>query len=190
MTQQGAFYLFICLSAVVVVAFLFTARSNRRPKEIGTEVPYRLRKWLFLILSFSLLLFLGLTLPLMPYPDDNEKPDRVVYVRARQFLFELSENPFPSDGSMQTPPTPLASVPAGELIEFRVVTADVTHGFGLYTHEGDLISQVQAMPGYVNRLRVRFSEPGVYNILCMEYCGVTHHVMRSMLRVETPQPSS
>jgi cytochrome c oxidase subunit 2 len=186
MTQQGAFYFFIFLSAVVVITFLVVARSTRRPKEIGTEVPYRVRKWFFVILSVSVLLFLGLTLPLMPYPDGNEKPDQVVYVTASNWYFELTTQPFPSDADLGELPPLLTSVPAGELIEFRVISTDVNHGIGFFTQDSNLISQVQAMPGYVNRLRVRFPEPGVYSILCMEYCGVAHHEMRSELLVEAP----
>jgi cytochrome c oxidase subunit 2 len=39
------------------------------------------------------------------------------------------------------------------------------------------------MPGYVNKLRVRFPAAGDYEVLCLEYCGVAHHAMRTVIRV-------
>jgi cytochrome c oxidase subunit 2 len=40
------------------------------------------------------------------------------------------------------------------------------------------------MPGYVNKLQVRFAEPGEYEILCLEYCGLAHHGMRATVKVQ------
>jgi len=75
------------------------------------------------------------------------------------------------------------TVPIDEIIEFNVSSLDVNHGFSLYK-DGVLQAQVQAMPGYVNRLRWRFSESGTYDILCLEYCGVAHAAMAAKLKVE------
>ena len=75
-------------------------------------------------------------------------------------------------------------LPANGLVEFRVTSLDVNHGFAIYNHENRLITQTQAMPGYVNRLRYKFSEPGIYNIFCLEYCGMAHQVMRSSFTVK------
>lgn len=74
--------------------------------------------------------------------------------------------------------------PANELIEFRVTSFDVNHGFAIYDPSNKLIAQTQAMPGYVNRLRWKFSEPGNYNILCLEYCGMAHQGMRASFTVK------
>src|SRR5574340_442211 len=62
-------------------------------------------------------------------------------------------------------------------VEFRVTTSDVNHGFGIYDTNMHLVAQTQAMPGYTNRLHYTFTQPGTYRVLCMEYCGVAHHVM-------------
>lgn len=68
-------------------------------------------------------------------------------------------------------------IPLGQEIEFRVTTEDVTHGMGIYTPDMRLIAQVQAMPGYTNKLVHTFDEAGTYQILCMEFCGIAHHDM-------------
>jgi cytochrome c oxidase subunit II len=74
-------------------------------------------------------------------------------------------------------------VPVGVPVEFAVTSDDVNHGFAIYSPNGRLLTQVQAMPGYTNRLLWRFTEPGTYLIRCLEYCGVSHHVMIDSLTV-------
>jgi cytochrome c oxidase subunit 2 len=80
----------------------------------------------------------------------------------------------------------VVQVPAGALVEFRVTTLDVNHGFSIYAPDGRLMAQTQAMPGYVNRLRVEFDRPGTYRVLCLEFCGMAHHVMNGVIEV-TPE---
>lgn len=72
----------------------------------------------------------------------------------------------------------------GETIEFRVTSADSTHGFGIYDQNGVLLTQTQAMPRYVNKLVYRFDKPGTYSVLCLEYCGLAHHAMTAQLTVK------
>lgn len=72
----------------------------------------------------------------------------------------------------------------GELVEFRVTSLDVNHGFAIYGPNNDIVAQTQAMPGYVNRLRWKFTTPGTYNILCLEYCGNGHQLMKSTFTVK------
>jgi heme/copper-type cytochrome/quinol oxidase subunit 2 len=128
---------------------------------------------------------LGITLGKTPYPRGNELLDKVVFVVGKQFSFALSETPITNDqeyeaGTFAAP----VQVPAGSLIEFRVTSFDVNHSFGVYSPDGRLIAQTQAMPGYVNRLRVRFREPGRYHVLCLELCGMGHHRMRGVFDVK------
>lgn len=65
----------------------------------------------------------------------------------------------------------------GQEVEFRVTTEDVNHGLGIYGPGTKLLAQVQAMPGYVNKVVYTFDQPGSHQILCMEYCGIAHHDM-------------
>lgn len=76
-----------------------------------------------------------------------------------------------------------SEVEAGKPVVFAVTSADVNHGFGLYDESGVLVAQVQAMPGYVNRLTHVFEAPGLYQVLCLEYCGLVHHDMISEIEV-------
>ncbi|WP_238705151.1 cytochrome C oxidase subunit I [Parasedimentitalea marina] len=73
--------------------------------------------------------------------------------------------------------TDTAEIPLGQQVEFRVTTEDVNHGLGIYDPDLNLVAQVQAMPNYTNKLVHTFEVPGTYQILCMEFCGISHHDM-------------
>jgi len=75
------------------------------------------------------------------------------------------------------------TLPLNKQIEFHVTTEDVNHGMGIYDADMKLLTQVQAMPGYTNKLVYYFDKPGTYQVLCMEFCGIAHHDMISEFEV-------
>jgi cytochrome c oxidase subunit II len=77
-------------------------------------------------------------------------------------------------------------IPANVPVEFVVRARDVNHDFGIYNSQGELLTQVQAMPGYTNRLVYVFRAPGTYTVRCLEYCGLGHHLMTTSLAVTKP----
>lgn len=126
-------------------------------------------------------IFASVTIPKSPYYlFANETPNKVVHVLAMQFMFLMSEKAI----DPKNPSGEAIELSANELVEFRVTSLDVNHGFAIYNEANRLITQTQAMPGYVNRLRYKFEEPGSYEILCLEYCGMAHQVMRSSFIVK------
>ena len=68
-------------------------------------------------------------------------------------------------------------LPLNKPIVFSVTSRDVNHGFGIYDPDLRLVTQIQAMPGYINNLHYTFTRPGKYRVLCLEYCGLIHHDM-------------
>jgi len=46
-----------------------------------------------------------------------------------------------------------------------------------------LIGSVQAMPGYHNKLDLDLTDVGVYQIRCLELCGLNHSTMESTFTV-------
>jgi len=183
--QMTALLLFLVLSAAVVAAFWYVAASTRQPvPKIDMESAYRLRRKFFFAAAAMVVGTLAATLPQTPYRQDTEAPDQLVYVAARQFNFVFSSEPITTEADLsQVATIDSLTVPAGALVEFRVTSLDVTHSFGLYGPDYAIVTQTQAMPGYTNRLRVRFTAPGKYKVLCLEYCGLAHHVMQSTLTV-------
>jgi cytochrome c oxidase subunit 2 len=185
--QMLVLSVFLAASALIVLVFLLVYRSSKSAGELARA--NRKRALLFLTLLVISLMVIGTTLPKSPYfLYRQEKPRTAVFVVAKQFVFGLSFAPIRNDedfaAALHNPPT----LPADEVVEFRVTSWDVNHGFGLFDPGGRLIAQVQAMPGYMNRLRWKFDRPGEYHILCSEYCGAGHPVMRTVLRVGEAAP--
>lgn len=180
-------FLFLALAALIVGVFVQVAlstRASRAPRDADPRAVARLRRWFFAGLAAVLATFLVLTLPRMPYSAERGVPDRIVHVTSKQYAFALGDSAVPSLAAWSERVAPQSvEVPAGTLVEFRVTTLDANHGFSLYAPDGALIAQTQAMPGYVNRLRVRFDRPGTYTVLCLEYCGLGHHRMRGLVEV-------
>lgn len=172
-------WIFLVAAALIAGIFFAVYRSSLRAAEDGPGLrnPKRIRFFVFSLLLALVLILLSATLPRSPYfLHANEVPAKVVYVQAMQYSFNLSLTDQPSYEDMV--------LPAGQLVEFRVRSRDVNHGFGVYNARYELVTQVQAMPGYVNRLRWVFNEPGTYHILCLEFCGMSHHRMSSSFTVQ------
>ena len=182
MTPGELFLLFLVVAALIVAVFVAAFLSTLRPE--GRAAPSRLRLPFFVAVTAALAVAAFLTLPRLPYAAENETPGRVVHVAGKQFAFALSDTPITSIEEWEkSAATEVVRVPRDTLVEFRVTSLDVNHGFTLYTPGGQLLAQTQAMPGYVNRLRVRFQQPGQYPVLCLEFCGMSHHAMRGVVEV-------
>jgi cytochrome c oxidase subunit 2 len=186
--QARILHMFLLIAAVIVLVFGMVAVSTRSPRDVSTAKAYALRRVLFLIALTAAIGVLVSTLPKTPYAAQaattTNGVDRIVYVTARQFEFIWSNEPIASAediGRVQR--LDQLVIDAGSTVEFRVTSVDVNHGFGLYGPERQIVAQTQAMPGYINRLRVRLDAPGEYPVLCLEYCAAGHHRMRSQLIV-------
>lgn len=174
---------FLILSGALLLVFQIVFLSSKKGGEVSPAGLNRYRGLFFAALAIVLGVLLFFTLPLSPYVlFAHEQPEKVIDVVTRQFSFTLSDQ---SPGKWTpTEGTSGIVLRAGALVEFRVTSRDVNHGFGIFDPENTLIAQVQSMPGYVNRLRVRLERPGIYNIFCLEYCGLTHFIMRTSLEVK------
>lgn len=65
-------------------------------------------------------------------------------------------------------------LPAGQPVDIDVSSQDVIHAFWIPR----LAGKIDALPGHVNRLRIRAERPGRYDGLCNEFCGLGHSKMR------------
>jgi cytochrome c oxidase subunit II len=182
--QHIALTIFLIWSAITVAIFVFVARSGGSPGELPLKA-YKRNRVIFLFgLVTAAVVLLVFTLPLAPYPNEGDVPDRIVYVSGKQFAFKLSDRPISRKDALDDEVfLSIKPIRAGEFVEFRISAADVTHGFCIYDRDGKVLTQTQAMPGYVNRLRHRFVESGVYPVLCFEFCGIGHHTMKAQLEV-------
>src|SRR6185437_14543727 len=135
--QNIAFITFLIWAAISVAIFVFVARSGKSPGELPLKAYKRNRVIFLLGLLTAAVVLLVLTLPLTPYPNEGDIPDRVIYVSGKQFAFKLSDKPISREEALDDEVF-LSSKPirTGELVEFRISAADVTHGFCIYNREG------------------------------------------------------
>jgi cytochrome c oxidase subunit 2 len=137
--------------------------STARVQRVG----YWLRKrWLAFLAGLGVVV-IGVSLFALPYPSGAAGSWTVVQVKGGQFFWSFSPS----------------AVAAGTRVRFDVTSVDVNHAFGLYDPHAHLIGSVQAMPGYHNRLDLTLSDPGVYHVRCLEYCGLNHATMESSFTV-------
>lgn len=180
MSDHGTLlWTFLIAAALIAVIFIGIHRSSLTAPEDspGMREPKKKRFFFFSLLLALLVILLSATLPKSPYYlHADETPAVVVHVQAAQYSFNLSLAEELSYDDLV--------LPAGKVVEFRVRAKDVNHGFGVYNDKYELVAQTQAMPGYVNRLRWVFDEPGTYHVLCLEYCGMSHHLMSSSFTVK------
>jgi cytochrome c oxidase subunit 2 len=189
--QTLAITIFLIWSAVTIAIFVYVARSGRSPDELPQAAYKRTRLLVLVGLTTVAVIISLITLPITPYPDGAVVPDRVIYVSGKQFAFKLSDQPITREQAMDDEVfLSIKPIRAGDLVEFRVSGADVTHGFSIYDLAGRVQAQTQAMPQYVNRLRHRFPSSGVYHVLCFEFCGMNHYTMRAQLQVEDKPTAS
>ncbi|WP_184317672.1 cytochrome C oxidase subunit II [Geobacillus subterraneus] len=174
MYQQAAWIISVVLILFVIFVFLYVvAHSGQRVEyEPIQKKGYRIRNVWFLAAIAAMGLATFYTLRDLPFerPAHAANPT-VVQVKARQFGFVLSRNEFR----------------VGEPIAFQVTSGDVNHGVGIYDENMELLAQTQAMPKYTNPIYYTFEKPGTYQVLCLEYCGIGHHVMTATITVVPAQ---
>ena len=171
--QDLAWTLNLILMAVVAAVFLWVAAGASRgggDAAAAARSAFLWRDRLFWLVIVAGVLVSFATLwewPIAGHAAAVAKPDVVIRAVGHQWRWEL-------DKDMVRP---------GQLVEFQLTSSDVNHGFAIYRDKTHMVAQAQAMPGYVNKLQVRFTEPGEYEVLCLEYCGIAHHNMRAVIKV-------
>ncbi len=171
MFQSIAWVVSMTLIAILAITFIFVIKNSSSDgnKSAISAATGRWRNRLLVGMTLMFIPIIGFTLTKMPYARTVIANLDVVVVQAKgyQWYWELSQT----------------ELPVGKQIEFQVTSADVNHGFAIYGPDMKIITQTQAMPGVTNVLRTTFEQPGTYQILCLEYCGVAHHTMMSELHV-------
>lgn len=174
MYQTLAWQLSLILMAIVLAGVLFVVlrSKNREDDHAGLMTrAYKIRAALFWVIAVLATPTMLYSLGSLPYAkadiSSNQTPAQVIDAVGHQWYWTLSQN----------------EVTVGEPVEFRVTSADVNHGFAIYDSTMQIVAQTMAMPEYTNTLRHTFDEPGTYQVLCLEYCGLIHHNMIAEIQV-------
>ena len=70
-------------------------------------------------------------------------------------------------------------VPTGSTLDIYAMSKDVTHGLEIAGTNVNLM----VVPGAVASGRVRFNKPGIYTMVCHEFCGKGHQNMNARIEV-------
>lgn len=173
--QDTAWTIWLVGATLIALGFIFVIVQAGKPvadaasAQRSIRVSHVLQGWLFVLLFVGFVAGSWATLGHFPIPPQSGSlaADEVVEVVGRQWSWQL---------------TP-ATVQAGKVVEFRVTSDDVNHGFAIYAPDGRIVTQTQAMPGYTNKLLYTFDRVGTYTIQCLEYCGLGHAPMKTSLDV-------
>ncbi|MEO8837264.1 MAG: hypothetical protein ABI351_00965 [Herbaspirillum sp.] len=159
---------------LVTLGFIYVISQASKPADDAatrkaTHTSHVLRRWLFAVL---LLIFVGgsyATLHRFPIPLQHTPLGihQVVEVVGQQWSWQIEPG----------------TVRAGSPVEFRVTSKDVNHGFAIYAPDGRIATQTQAMPGFTNKIVHTFTQPGIYKVMCLEYCGIGHAPMTAAFTV-------
>ena len=158
----------IATIAAVGLAVALARSTIGRREPVDTELmAHRERTWLYIVIAIMLALLFA-TIWFTPYGQGGTKAgDIVVNVSSRQFLWQIKPNTFP----------------ANRRVEFKLTSSDVNHGFGIYDSRNHFVAQVQVVPGKTQELFHTFTRPGHYQVLCLEFCGFGHALMRGEFTV-------
>jgi cytochrome c oxidase subunit 2 len=120
------------------------------------------RSWLYFLLAILLIGNLVTLSPLLPSANyglwSQAIPVETIVIQVENHHFIFPENPI------------LISV--GKVVEFIVISHDVTYGFGVFRKDGTMVFQMQVVPEpYKNTLKWVFDQPGMYDVRSTEYSG-------------------
>lgn len=165
-------YAVVCVLSVVFLLVVWRSthsETERRRDDADTERLAHGEKAWFAFAVAALGVLLLATLAFIPYGDSAAADgQQVVDVEAAQFAWTIE------------PSTITAGTPA----RFHVTAADVNHGFAVYNDDNTMLFQIQAIPDHPSDIVYTFKEPGRYQVVCLEFCGVKHHEMLSTIEVE------
>jgi cytochrome c oxidase subunit 2 len=167
--QEIVWLLTLALVFVVASAFLTVISQSAPATSAPPSPPARYRQPLFWMLVVVGALTTYGTLTPWPHSPDPRAANAPLMVNAaaEQWSWDIDRTQLPVNRS----------------IVFAVTSRDVNHGFGIYDASLKLLTQIQAMPGYVNKVHYTFTRPGKYRVMCMEYCGLIHHDMIAELTI-------
>lgn len=167
------FFLSLVLTYLAFMAYFYYVTSRKKSseeKQDGKEekgMASDEKKWLVFLIIVAIIANAITLSPLIPSMQYNvyaqKTPSKIIEIKVKDYQFILPENPI--------------KIKAGELVEFVVESEDVAYGFGVFRKDGTLVFQMQVVPGYENRIKWVFNEPGVYSIRSTEYSGPEHPKM-------------
>ena len=165
---------------IPLVVFTVRFRSRGRPREVeGPQIHGATRlelAWTAIpvLVLVVIAAFVFYKLPGITDPADAGQPRNAVRIEGRQFYWQFE---YPNDVISVS----RLRLPAGRVTELQMTAPehDVIHSFWVPTLHGKL----DVVPGDTTSLKVRPDRPGRHRVVCGEFCGIQHAVMRGAVEV-------
>ncbi len=180
-----------CIGALVYGLVIYVVlRYRRRRRDGGDGAPPDQRQ---VIVSLEVLytavplaivgILLGLSLRTeRDMTDLSEDPDVTVEVIGFQWQWQFTY----ADDDVTVTGTPgevpELVLPTDATVRFELVSADVVHSFWV----PKFLTKMDLIPGVENAIDVRITEPGVWNGVCSEFCGLDHWRMTFTVHAVPP----
>ena len=157
-------YSVVVLLAVAVAVALWGTTLRRATIDVHRLAELE-KNWLAIVVAL-LVALLAATIWFTPYGKSTPPDAQIVNVGASQFFWKISPR----------------RVRVDRPVAFVTRASDVNHGFGIFRGR-KLIAQIQVVPDRNSTLIHTFTQPGIYTVLCLEFCGVGHHQMEATFEV-------
>ena len=174
---QYVFEIFYLTLIAIIISFtvlfyVFTRRAPRKPAanpddQSPISQPHegmetKERNWLYFLIAIVLIGNLVTLSPLIPSANygfwTQSAPVMTITIQVEDYHFIMPEQPI--------------VIPLGQVVEFVVISHDVTYGFGVFRKDGTMVFQMQVVPEpYRNTLKWVFDQPGFYDVRSTEYSG-------------------
>ncbi len=158
---SGFIWVYTLYALAILSVMLWFALNLKKEKGAKILKPGVFYTWVgtLVVLGVSLHVFTFNTIPWAPldFNRDTIQPDQVVELSVRDHQFVL--------------PSEKIKIKPYSKVLFRVTSADLTYGFGLFRQDHSMVFQMQVVPGRSNDLLWQFSGPGLYTIKSTEYSG-------------------
>lgn len=163
---------YTALSIVGIIILLIVYRSTRVGFHVKTAGRRTLERregyWGIAVIAFLVIVLSGTIVQIPYWSDNSSKPvGQQVRVVGRQFAWTI----VPS------------KIRAHVRTRFISKAVDVSHGLGLYDPDDVLIKQIQVLPDRTTQFIITLKKKGTYEIRCLEFCGVDHHLMQNQMEV-------
>lgn len=156
--QTIAYTLYVIVILLLMAWFGYQITRGSKESFIKPALFYSFVGFL-VVLGVSLHLVTAETIPWKPVDLNREdyKADKVFEISIKDHQFIL-----PSDTLV---------INSGDLVQFKVLSDDLTYGFGLFKQDNSMLFQMQVVPGHMNDILWKFNKPEILTIRSTEYSG-------------------
>lgn len=187
-TLLVGFWFFLAEGMFLWLIWRFRAREGT-PAQYLTGKEKHLKRWLnwphVLILICDVVIIVAAVRVWVKVKQTLPPADGVVRVMSQQWAWTFTQPG--ADGLLDTGDDIRTSdslhVEVGKTYHFQLESKDVLHSFFIPVFR----LKQDAIPGRTITGWFKATQPGVYDILCAEICGVAHGIMGGQIVIETPE---